>query len=79
MWYTDNKPHGFDVQEIRLGGLLFRLKSCKERLQKFANGEIERIEELEERIVNYADGSNELEKGVRGLNDYKSTVTVNRL
>ena len=79
MWYTDNKPHGFDVQEARLGGLLLRLKSCRDRLQLLVNGKIEKIEELEERILNYFDGTENLEKGVFGYNNYKVNVTVNRI
>lgn len=79
MWYTDNKPHGFDVQELRLGGLLMRLKSCRERLQMLNDGKIDKIEELEETIVNYFDGSKKLDKGVFGYNSYKSNVTVNRI
>ena len=79
MWYTDNKPHGFDVQELRLGGLLLRLKSCRERLEKLVNGEIEKIDELEEKIVNYYDGSDKLEKGAVLLNNYQEIATVNKL
>ena len=47
-WYRENKPHGFDVQDIRLGGLLCRMKSCRDRLTDLANGKIDRIPELEE-------------------------------
>ena len=46
-WYTENKTAGFDVQELRLGGLLQRTDSCRRRLLDFANGKIGRIEELE--------------------------------
>ena len=51
-WFKENKPHGFDVQEICIGGLSLRVRSCRERLQQFADGEIERIEELEEPVLN---------------------------
>lgn len=47
-WYQENKPHGFSVQEIRLGGLRERLISTKYRLEAYLGGEIERIDELEE-------------------------------
>ena len=78
MWYTDNKPHGFDVQELRLGGLLLRLKSCRERLQQLLEGKIEKIEELEEKTVDYFTGSETLQKGVFGHNRYATNATVNR-
>lgn len=52
-WMKENKPHGFDIQDVRLGGLSFRIKHCRDRLEKFVFGEIEKIEELEEEIINY--------------------------
>ena len=56
LWYHDNKPHGFDVQEIRLGGLLLRLKSAKERLLLYLDGKVEKIDELEEKLLDYWTG-----------------------
>lgn len=47
-WFRENKPHGFDVQDIRLGGSIQRLKSCRERLSLYLDGTVDRIEELEE-------------------------------
>ena len=51
MWFLINKPHGFDVQDIRLGGIMQRLESSKERLESFASGEIDSIPELEEKVL----------------------------
>ena len=50
-WMTDNKPHGFDVQDLRLGGLLRRTDACRRRLLDYVNGKIDRIEELEEALL----------------------------
>lgn len=47
-WFRENKPHGFDIQDIRLGGALQRLKSCRKRLQQYLSGQVSVIEELEE-------------------------------
>ena len=47
-WYNENKPHGFVVQELRLGGLRERLISTRGRLKAYLAGEIERIDELHE-------------------------------
>lgn len=52
-WMTVNKPHGFDVQDIRLGGLIFRVKDCRDRLCDYAAGKTDRIAELEEELLNY--------------------------
>jgi len=51
-WFTDNKPHGFDVQDIRLGGLMQRSVSCRKRLEKFVSGEVTKIPELDEVLLN---------------------------
>ncbi|MBR7185398.1 MAG: beta-N-acetylhexosaminidase [Clostridia bacterium] len=50
-WMTDNKPHGFDVQHQRLGGLIYRIDACRRRLLDYANGKIDRIDELEEELL----------------------------
>ena len=55
-WFEENKPHGFDVQDIRLGGVIQRVKSCMERLQQYIDGAITVIEELEEPVLNDANG-----------------------
>ena len=56
LWFSINKPHGFDIQDIRLGGVIQRVKSCKERLVQYMNKEIESIPELEEEL--HSDGVN---------------------
>ena len=70
-WFKENKPHGFDVQEIRLGGLLLRLESCKARLVDFNNGKINKIEELEEEIIPLG------KKQPKEANVYQTMSTVN--
>lgn len=46
-WYKENKTFGFITQEMRLGGLKERMISVKQRLEAYACGELDRIEELE--------------------------------
>lgn len=48
LWFKENKPYGFDVQDIRFGGLIMRLKTCKERLLSYAEGKTDSIPELKE-------------------------------
>jgi len=50
-WMKENKPHGFDIQDIRMGGLKERLSRCANRLLQYANGEVASIPELEEEIL----------------------------
>jgi len=50
-WEKVYKPYGFEVQDIRLGGLVKRLENCKRRLISFADGKISSIPELEEPVL----------------------------
>ncbi len=50
-WYTENKPFGFDVQELRIGGVITRVESCKKRLLSYCKGEIDEIPELAEALL----------------------------
>ena len=77
-WFRENKPHGFDVQDIRLGGLMTRVKSCEERLQALYNGKISRIEELEEKQLDiYGNGEEFLPIQVEIKNKWALMVTAN--
>ncbi|MBQ3015901.1 MAG: beta-N-acetylhexosaminidase [Clostridia bacterium] len=52
-WHKENKPHGFDVQDIRLLGVAGRIESLRKRLLDYVNGKIDVIDELEEEILSY--------------------------
>ncbi len=73
-WYTENKTYGFDAQELRVGGVMTRVDSCKRRLLDFCAGKIERIEELEEALipVNPKEGSYK-------ISDYDKIATASTL
>ncbi len=79
LWYKENKPQGFDVQELRLGGLKLRLRSCKERLLAFVEGRIDDIPELEEELLCYYGGGKDFKKSPPSYNAWISTVTPNRM
>lgn len=46
-WMTENRSFGFDVHDIRLGGLRNRMLSAKLIIEEYLEGKIERVEELE--------------------------------
>ena len=52
-WHKENKPHGFDIQDIRIGGVIARLEAARDRLQDLYDGEIDRIAELEEEQLDF--------------------------
>ena len=60
-WFAENKPFGFEIQDIRLGGLMRRVKNCTERLQDYVDGKIDKIDELEEDIL-YMHGTSKDDK-----------------
>ncbi|MBQ5910807.1 MAG: beta-N-acetylhexosaminidase [Clostridia bacterium] len=78
-WMRENKPHGFDVQDIRLGGMIVRTEHCIKRLQDFVDGKIDRIEELEEPILDYYGLGEERVYDYSELNSFKKTFTNNTL
>ena len=67
LWLYENKPHGFDVQDIRLGGLIMRLEDCQSRLSEFCSGESNEIPELSEPVLD----------GERPKHRWESIVTAN--
>ena len=50
-WMHENKPQGFDVVDLRIGGQRQRLLHCRDRLLAYAEGRLDRIEELEEPVL----------------------------
>ena len=72
-WLAENKSYGFDVQEVRLAGLIARVESCKRRLLELSDGRITRIEELECEILPF--GGNARGESVR-YQSYRENVTA---
>lgn len=78
-WLFEKKPHGFDVQDIRLGGLIARTESCTQRLISYLQGKTSIIEELDEEILDIFGKGNDLSKEIYNFNNYQQNVTVNIL
>lgn len=59
IWYKESKPQGFEIQALRIGGLMQRISDCKERIFAYINGDISEIEELNESVLpsGYVGGS----------------------
>lgn len=76
-WFMENKPHGFDVQDIRLGGLIMRVRSCAERLQALYDNEISVIEELEEKQLDFCGDGEKFRQKHGEYNSWAGTVTAN--
>lgn len=50
-WMTEKKPFGFEVQDIRLGGVRQRVAHCRTRLENYLAGKVKNIPELEEELL----------------------------
>ena len=60
LWESTNKPNGFEVIEVRLGGVAARLSTAQEKMRAFAGGAVDDIPELTEPSLickRHADGT----------------------
>ncbi len=48
LWYGRNKPFGFEIIDLRLGGMLSRCATASQRITAFAKGKLKDIPELSE-------------------------------
>ena len=78
-WMKENKPQGFDVQDIRLGGMIIRTEHCIKRLKDYLSGKIDRIEELEDTPLEYYGNGEEPIREDTTLNSFKKIFTSNTL
>lgn len=53
IWFRECKPFGYEVLDIRYGGVYVRLMSSIQRIDAFLKGTIDKIDELEEETVKY--------------------------
>ena len=77
-WNAENRSFGFEVLDIRLGGLIRRTKHCKERLVEYLSGETEKIEELEQPMLDLQGRALEESKPVL-VTRWSKAVTVGYL
>jgi hexosaminidase len=73
-WYKVNKPFGWEVMDIRYGGLLMNLDTATARLRDYVNGTIACIEELEEERLPF-----QSQEGLVDCNFYQFMPTASRI
>lgn len=52
-WYKENKAFGYEIQDLRIGGILQRIDTAILKVNDYLNGKIKRIEELEVEVLDY--------------------------
>lgn len=76
MWMQTYKPFGWEVLDIRYGGLLARIRSAEDRVLDYAEGRVAKLEELEAERLLY-DQTGVPEAGPLNVNaTYQSIVTA---
>jgi hypothetical protein len=78
-WFKENKGHGFDVQNIRIGGMISRVEHCIMRLEDYIDGRISHIEEIDTPVLDYYGKGTDYEEGKHYINSFKMNYTANRL
>lgn len=75
MWCTENKMFGYEIFEIRISGVMSRIKTARHRILEWCQGGLERIEELEEKLLWYH--SDETEGKLLTCHRYDRIASVN--
>lgn len=78
-WDWENKSWGFEVQDIRLGGLRQRLRHCRETLESYLDGKTDRIEELEAPQLDLTGKGGDFAREHLLFNSWQRSVTANVL
>lgn len=76
-WYRMFKPFGWEVLDIRYGGLVNRLESAALRLLDYTEGRIARIEELEQERLPYSSANRFNHRGTGWCSYYYRMATPN--
>ena len=77
LWKLENKPQGFDVLELRIGGLMLRLRSCGRQLIGYLNGEEKILPELEEKLLDFYGNGEDFRREIPCLIDWIFNASVN--
>lgn len=56
-WEKECKQNGFEMHDVRFGGLMCRIKHCREILQEYDTGKISTIEPLQEKLLPFSESN----------------------
>ena len=79
LWKEESRIFGFEVFDIRVGGLLARLESAKKRVEAFADGKEEHLPELEEERLPFRPVKEGEEHTLCACNVWKTIVSASPL
>lgn len=61
-WYKENKAFGYEIQDLRIGGIIQRMDTAILKVKAYLDGTINRIEELEVEVLDYYGNKAEIQK-----------------
>ena len=73
-WRRECKQNGFEKHDIRIGGMMLRIRDCYRILQDYCDGKIAEIAALEEKILPFR--PNDLPGECTYYNDWMSTAMI---
>jgi hypothetical protein len=76
LWLQTNKPFGWEIIDIRYGGLLARINSTIDRITDFVCGKVDELEELEAKRLKY---QGEFAGGIGRCNLYNRIISASPL
>lgn len=76
-WMIENKPHGFDIQDLRIGGVIMRIKHLRKKLKAYLKGELRHIAELEENLLDAFGNGEDYRPDDGFCKQWKDSATVN--
>ena len=79
LWYKECKGQGFEVIDIRLGGVMARCDSAMYRIKAYLKGNIDKIEELEEERLYFSEHFGGDDCKLICCNEYEKIATQNIL
>ena len=72
-WEKECKENGFEMHDVRFGGLMCRIKHCREILQEYYLGKISTIEPLQEKLLPFSESNRG--QAIR-YNDWLTTAMI---
>lgn len=80
VWMKENKGYGFEVSDVRIGGLIARIETVTLVLRDYLEGRIEKIYELEDESLDYWCGeTSEKERYARAHTHWATLITTNHI
>lgn len=76
LWNRESRIFGFEVLDIRIGGLLARLESAKKRVESWLNGEVDSLPELEEPRLPFRPVKEGEEHALCACNSWKTIISA---